>query len=92
MRWKYSFSLLRTNTSALYWRHCAHTPVLLLIDVGIDSLNSSKEQRLSLSRIFIHPNYDRGTKENDIAILPTLTLPKSEQSKYPISDRWQLKT
>ncbi len=53
--------------------HCiediVHTPVLLLIVVGIDSLNSLKGQRPSLSRIFIHPNYDRGTKVNDIAIL-----------------------
>jgi len=86
--------------------HCVEhnfTPDILTIVVGADTLNSAEGQKLSLTKIFVHPNYNSITKENDIAILylskpidftdvnvAKICLPavsKSEQSRYPIAQR-----
>ncbi|CAF2489271.1 unnamed protein product [Rotaria sp. Silwood2] len=87
--------------------HCVEnrvlTPSVLSIVVGADTLNSTEGQTLSLSEIFIHPNYDSRTKKNDIAILYLSkpidfndlnvaqiclpTVPESEQFRYPIVNR-----
>ncbi|CAF3847745.1 unnamed protein product [Adineta steineri] len=76
------------------------SPALSSIVVGTDSLNSSEGKIIISSKIFIHPNYNSKTKENDIAILylsipidfhdvnvAKICLPlvsKSEQFRYPI--------
>jgi secreted trypsin-like serine protease len=84
--------------------HCVevnmYTPNLLSVVVGADTINSRERQNRSLTKIFIHPQYNQNTKENDIAILylsqpidlsdvnvAKICLPavkKAEQSRYPI--------
>ena len=84
--------------------HCIEnmvlTPVFLSIVVGADLLTGFEGQRIPLSNIIIHPDYNGRTKENDIAVLQLnrsidfndmnvarICLPRvstSEQSRYPI--------
>ncbi|CAF3355408.1 unnamed protein product [Rotaria sp. Silwood1] len=79
------------------------TTSMLSVVVGADTLNSTEGQRLRLSKIFIHPNYNPKTDENDIAILhlskpinfsdfnvAKICIPsmsESEQLRYPIVNK-----
>lgn len=53
--------------------HCVEDPYMSRIDlttaVGTDSLYDNVGQRIVVSKIYIHPNWNTNTKENDIAIL-----------------------
>jgi len=84
--------------------HCVVDSVgianLYSVVVGADRLSSSEGQKISLSRIIIHPSYNRKTNENDIALLylskpinladPNVAkmclpaVPELEQSRYPV--------
>jgi hypothetical protein len=87
--------------------HCVednrYQPSMYMIVVGADTLNNSDGQILALSSISIHPSFNTGSKENDIAVLYLTTpisfangnvakiclpsLPKSEQPHYPVVNR-----
>ena len=53
--------------------HCVNSdalkPSLFSVVVGKDSLNTTGGQQINVSRIFVHPNYNTRTLENDIALL-----------------------
>ena len=53
--------------------HCVEDPdmprVTLIAAVGTDTLNDKQGQRPSVSKIYLHPKWNKNTKENDMAIL-----------------------